>query len=244
MIKKKKSRGSSTPNAKDALAELQRLSSTKVRDGMARFGIPSANAIGVPVGVIRKLAKKLGTNHALAEALWQTGCYEARLLACFVDDPDEVTPAQMDRWCRDFDNWAVCDTACFALFDRTRHTFRKVEAWAKRTGEFQKRAAFALLASAGVHDKEATDAEFLKCLPLIEKAADDERNFVKKGVSWALRVIGRRSLKLHAASIALAQRLKMRPEAASRWIGNDAYRELSNPAIVRRLQEKATRPKR
>lgn len=239
MTMKKKATKQPRPDVREALAELKQLSSKTVRDGLARFGIPSDNALGVPVGVIRKLGKELGTSHELAEALWQSGCYEARLLAIFVDDPDEVTPAQMDRWCRDFDNWAVCDTACFALFDRTRHTFRKVEAWAKRTGEFQKRAAFALLASAGVHDKEATDAEFLKCLPLIEKAAANERNFVKKGVSWALRVIDRRSLKLHAASIALAQKLLKRPEASARWIGSDAFRELSIPAIVRRLQTKA-----
>ena len=223
-------------DVKTAIAELKRMASQKVRDGMARFGIPSDNALGIPVGKIRDLGKKFGPDHDLAEELWQTGIYEARLLASFVDDPKLVTPAQMDRWCRDFDSWAVCDTACFVLFDRTPHAFRKAQAWAKKTGEFQKRAAFALIACAGVHDKEASDAKFLRCLPLIEKAADDDRNFVKKGVSWALRVVGRRSLKLHAASVALAAKLQKRPESSARWIGNDAHRELTSPAVVRRMQ--------
>src|SRR5262249_60696500 len=140
--------------------------------------------------------------------------YEARMLATFVDEPELVTPAQMDRWCRDFDSWAICDTACFHLFDRTPHAWRKVAQWSRRRDEFAKRAAFALLACLALHDKNAGDEPFLKCLPLVESAAEDERNFVKKGVSWALRLIGRRNLKLNAAAVAIAKRLATSPHAA------------------------------
>ena len=121
----------------EALAWLKEASSAKVRDGMARFGIPSSKALGVPVGTIRGFAKKLGTDHALSEALWRTEVYEARLLAAFVDDPAQVTPAQMEQWCGDFDSWAVCDTACFHLFDKSPHAYKKVAAWTKKKGEFQ-----------------------------------------------------------------------------------------------------------
>jgi|SRR5688500_3032417 len=169
--------------AKAAVAELKRLGTKETRDGMARYAIPSDNAFGVPVGQIRDLGKRLGRNHELAQALWDSGWYEARMLATFVAEPALVTPAQMDRWCKDFDNWAICDTACFHLFDKTPHAFKKVSQWSKRRDEFVKRAAFALLASLALHDKKSDDRLFAECLPLIEKAATDDRNFVKKGVS-------------------------------------------------------------
>lgn len=221
-----------------ALASLERLSSKSTRDGLARFGLPADNALGVPVGDIRKLAKQLGRNHALAEELWNTGIFEARMLACFIDDPSAVTPAQMDRWAKDFDGWGICDTACFHLFDRTPHAWRKIKQWSGRKDEFVKRAAFALLASLALHNKKAPDEPFSELLPFIEKAADDDRNFVKKGVSWALRSIGHRSHALHAEAVAMAKRLSTSPHATNRWIGKDALKDLTRPKVLRRLAMK------
>ena len=145
----------------------------------------------------------------------------------------------MDRWCRDFDSWGICDTVCFHLFDRTPHAFRKVEVWAKRRGEFQKRASFALLASLALHDKKTDDGAFADCLPLIEAAATDGRNFVKKGVSWALRGIGGRSVTLHGAAMELANRLSQSEDATERWIGKDAAKDLSTAATAKRLKRRA-----
>ena len=160
---------------------------------MARYGLPSDRAYGVAMRDVQTLAKRLGRNHDLAAALWSTGWYEARLLAAYVDDPGRLTPAQMDRWCRDFDNWGLCDTVCFVLFDKTPHAWTMVKRWAGRRGEFTKRAAFALLWGLSVHDKKAADRAFVEGLVLIERAADDDRHFVKKGVNMALRAVGKRS---------------------------------------------------
>jgi len=214
---------------------LKRLSSKSTRDGMIRFGIPNDNALGVSVGRMQKLAKELGPSHELAGALWQTGIYEARMMSAFLDEPSQVSPAQMDRWCKDFDNWGIVDTVCFKLFDRTPHAWNKVKQWSTRRPEFEKRAAFALLASLGVHDKTATSAQFLRCLPLIEKAATDERNFVKKGVSWALRVVGRRNIELNEACVALAQQLAASDDPTSRSLGKEALREFSSAVVKRKL---------
>lgn len=226
----------------DVVAELLSLASESYRDGLARYAIPSDNAFGVPVGVIRQLGKRLGRSSRLAGELWATGWYEARMLAVFVEDPKNVTPAQMDRWCRDFDSWAICDTACFHLFDRTPHARRKINAWAGRRDEFVKRAAFALLASMTVHDKQAPDELFAEGLDLIEAAAGDERNFVKKAVNWGLRSIGKRNPALHAAAVAVAQRLADQEEAAPRWIGKDALRELNSKSVTQRLARRKKGP--
>jgi len=193
---------------------------------MARFGITSDKAFGASVGSIQKIARTLGRSHALAGALWKSGWYEARMLAAFVDEPERVTSAQMDRWCRDFDNWGICDTVCFHLFDRTPHAFGKVAAWARSPREFERRAAFALLWALSVHDKQAPDAPFLACLPLIEAGALDERDYVKKGVDMALRTLGKRNPKLRRAAIDLATRLRDSREGAQAWVGRSALREL------------------
>src|SRR5262245_1689577 len=109
---------------RDALAWLERRGSRRTREEMlTRYGITAPKAFGVSVGAIQQLAKRLGRDHALAVALWDTGWYEARLLASFVAQPERVTQAQMDRWARDFDNWGVVDTVCFQLWDRTPHAW-------------------------------------------------------------------------------------------------------------------------
>lgn len=223
------------------LTWLKRHSSARTREGMARYGIPSDNASGVSVADIRLLAKRLGRDHALALALWETGSYEARMLTPFIDEPARVTPSQMDRWCRDFDSWAICDALCFHLFDKTLYAWQKIAKWCGRREEFVKRAAFALLASVALHDKTAPDARFLDSFPLIERAATDDRNFVKKAVSWALRGIGKRNPALNAAAIKLARRLADSQSPAARWIGKDALRDLATPATRRRFERKQPR---
>jgi 3-methyladenine DNA glycosylase AlkD len=217
------------------IATLERRGTKRARDAMARYAIPSDNAFGVTVGELTRMAKGIGPDHELAAGLWKTGWYEARMLAAMVDDPARVTPAQMDRWCRDFDNWAICDHACFKLFDRTPHAWGKVAQWAPKREEFVRRAAFALLWGLTVHDRTAGDERFLEGLTLIERAATDERNFVKKAVNMALRATGKRNRALNAAAVALARRLAASADPTARWCGKDALRELTGAPVVRRL---------
>jgi 3-methyladenine DNA glycosylase AlkD len=204
-------------------------------DGMARYAIPSDEAYGVAMKDIKALGKKLGRNHELAIALWDTGVYEARVLTSFVGDPAAITSSQMDRWCREFDNWAVCDAMSFNLFDRTPHAWNKVTAWSRKRNEFEKRAAFALLWSLTVHDKHASDEQFVQGLALVERAADDPRNFVKKAVNMALRAVGKRNRALNAKALDVARRLARSANDTTRWIGMDALRELSSKSVMRRL---------
>lgn len=206
------------------LAWLEGHASKATRDGMARYAIPADDAIGVAMRDLKALGKLIGRNHPLALALWRTGRYEARILTAFVADPARLTPAEMDRWCKEFDNWAYCDTLAFHLFDRSPHAWAKVAAWSKKRGEFEKRAAFALLWSLALHDKTAPDARFHEGLALIEAAAGDDRNFVKKAVDMALRAVGRRNRALAAAAAAVAKRLEAAAAPSAQWIGKSALR--------------------
>ena len=229
---------SSRPNdgrVESALAWLKKHSTKAKRDGMARFAIPSDAAYGVAMKDIKALGKTLGRDHELALALWDTGVYEARMLASFVGDPAQLTSAQMDRWCQQFDNWAFCDAMCFNLFDRSPHAWAKVDEWSGKRNEFEKRTAFALLWSLTVHDKRAADEKFLHGLDLIEREAEDERNFVKKAVNMALRAVGKRNRALNAAAVDVATRLGASKDETARWIGKDALRELTSPGVRKRL---------
>jgi len=226
---------SSAAKVKAVLATLERRGTKSTRDGMARYGIVAPKAFGVPVGGLHQVAKRLGRDHALALALWKTGWYEARMLTAFIDEPALVTTAQMERWARDFDNWAIVDTLCFHLFDRSPLAWKMIGPWSRRREEFVRRAAFALLACLALHDKETGDAPFLRSLALVERAARDDRNFVMKGVSWALRAVGRRSPPLHAAGVKLARKLAASADPAARWVGRDALRELLRPAVRRQV---------
>jgi 3-methyladenine DNA glycosylase AlkD len=225
----------SDPRVNDTLRLLEKRGTTANREGMARYGIVADKVFGVSVTNIRTIAKGLGKDHNLALALWNTEWYEARMLIPFIDEPEKVTASQMDAWARDFDNWAICDALCFHLFDRTPHNWRTIEQWSKRKEEFVKRAGFALLAGVALHDRKAPDAPFLKSLKLIENAAKDERNFVKKGVSWALRSVAHRNKALHAASVDLATRLEASDDKTERWVGKDVLRDIMRPVILKKV---------
>ena len=185
-----------------ALAWLERQSTKRDRENLARFGITASKAFGVSMANMQVLAKRLGRNHELAAALWDTGWYEARMLTSFVDEPARVTAAQMDRWCRDFDNWGICDTLCFRLFDRTPHAWAKVAKWSGAARRVrQARGLRAAREPRRPRQAAPATRRSSRACALIERAATDERNFVKKGVSWALRGVGRRNAALNAAAV-------------------------------------------
>jgi 3-methyladenine DNA glycosylase AlkD len=223
------------------LAWLARKGTRRNVQGMARYGIVARRVFGVPMHQLMSLKKRLGTDHALSLALWETGWYEARLLAALIGDPARVTRRQMNAWAGDFENWADCDTVCFHLFDRAPFAWPQARQWARSPREFVKRAGFALMASLALHDKVAPDARFVVFLPLIERGATDERNFVKKGVSWALRSIGQRSATLHRAALTVARRLARSADPPSRWVGTDAVRDLTRPTVLARVARRSRR---
>lgn len=194
--------------------------------GQARLGISSkAEQLGIAMPVLRDLARTHRRNHPLAMELWASGIHDARVLATLVENPKQITRAQMNQWVRASDNWALTDALAF-LFDRTEFAEKKALAWSARKGEFEKRAGFATMAGMAIHRKELPDDVFLRFLPTIAREATDERNFVKKAVNWALRQIGKRNPVLHRAAMAEAQRIAKLDSRAARWIAADALREL------------------
>jgi 3-methyladenine DNA glycosylase AlkD len=203
---------------------------------MRRFGIVGEGRLGASIPSLRHLARSIGTDHPLALRLWRTGIPDAMILAAFIGDPLKISSREMDRWVGDLMAWDVCDQLCSNLFDRSPFAWRKVGEWAAREEEFVKRAGFVLIAALALHDREAPDGSFLAFLPLIRREATDERNYVRKGVNWALRHIGKRNLRLHRAAVAEARRIQMLDSRSARWIAADALRELRHPKTITRLK--------
>jgi len=206
-------------------------------EGMARYGMTVERRLGVSIPNLRKLAKEVGKNHNLALELWNTGIAEARIVAAMIDDPKQVTEAQMEGWVKGINSWDVCDQVCMNLFEKTPLAWKKVVDWSGRNEEFVKRSAFSLIACLAWHDKKSEDEKFIKLFPLIVQGATDERNFVKKAVNWALRNIGKRNLNLNKAAVNTAKQIQRLDSKAARWIASDTLRELESGAVQERLKK-------
>jgi len=226
----------------EIVKQLSSLGSIKNVEGMSHFGITTTKSFGVPTPILKQFArevkKQAEDQHALAQELWETGIYDAQAVAFLIDDPKQVTKKQMDAWAMDFDNWATVDGACGYLFCRTPFAYEKAVEWAGKKPKFLKRAGFSLMAYLAVHDKKADDTELAAFLPLIEKHSDDDRNFVRKAVNWALRQIGKRNLELNKQALEAANRIKLQNTKPARWIAADAIRELTSQAVIERLEKK------
>ncbi|RFU21474.1 DNA alkylation repair protein [Geodermatophilus marinus] len=195
---------------------------------MARYGIGGADVLGVTVAELRGLARELGRSHDLAAALWDSGVHEARILAGMVEDPAAVDGRQLDAWAAAFDSWDLCDQVCQNLVRRTPHAWAKALEWSARPEPFVKRAGFAVMAGLAVADRGSDDDRFEPFLRAVAERADDDRPLVRKGASWALRQVGKRSPGLRARAVATAQGLRSGGRGA-RWVGADALRELERP---------------
>ena len=221
--------------AEEIVEHLKSIGDPERAEGLSRFGIRRGDAVGVPVPELRKLAKELGKDQGLAGALWLSGLHEARILATMVAEPRLMTEAQMDGWVADIESWDLCDQACGNLFIRSPYAYQKASEWSRQPEEFVRRAGLVMIANLAVHDKEAPDERMREFFPLILGAADDERNFVKKAASWALRALGKRSRALHQEAVRVAGHLKGMDSRSARWIGSEALRELEGEGVQGRL---------
>jgi len=218
------------------LDELRSFSDPAYLQNIGRLGVKGKNMLGVCMPDLRKIAKQHGRDHILASALWKTGIHEARILASMLDEVAAVTPQQMEQWVQDFDSWDLCDQVCSNLFCHTPFAYDKALQWSERYEEFIKRAGFVMMAELAIHDKKAQDAQLAAFFPIIEREAYDQRNYVKKSLSWALRQIGKRNATLHAMALLISERLSKHELPAAHWVGKDVLKELNSDKVLSRLR--------
>lgn len=223
-------------DAEGIVERLKVLANPGALEGMSRYGIATNHALGVSMPQLRALAKVIGHDHELALGLWDTGIHDARILASLVDSPATVAEEQMEDWVTALDSWDVCDQCVMNLFARTSCAERKAHEWSTRPEEFVKRAGFVIMARLASTERTTANAVFERFLAAIERESNDERNYVKKGVNWALREVGARNASLNASASDLASRLSASASPAARWIGREALKELQARASGGRLR--------
>ncbi len=219
----------------EIINELEELSNPDDVAGMARFGITPQKTYAVRIPDLRRIAKKAGRSHDLAEELWELNYRETRILACMIEDPELVSGEQMDKWVLEFDFWEICDQCCMNLFEKTDLAYFKAVEWSYRPEEFVKRAGFTLMARLAVSDKGAKDDVFMNFFPHIIRGSTDERNYVKKAVNWALRQVGKRNINLNKMAIEIADEMHKFDSKSARWVASDALRELKDEKVQKRL---------
>ncbi|MDD3408856.1 MAG: DNA alkylation repair protein, partial [Methanobacteriaceae archaeon] len=75
------------------------------------------------------------------------------------------------------------------------------------------------------------DDYFFKFFPIIKNASLDNRNFVRKSVSWALRSIGRRNIVCNQNSLDLAYDILEMGSKSSKWVARSVIKELSSDKV-------------
>jgi len=196
-----------------------------------RFGIIAQNSLGIYHKDLKNLAKEIGRDNNLALALFETGIYEARILCSKIYDPKYLSKEQMNRWVESFENWEICDSFCMGFFAKSKYALPMAIKWSGDESEFTKRAGFVIMAAYGFADKESGNAIFEQFFPLIEREADDDRLYVKKGVNWALRNVGKRNVDLQKKAIKVANRILSMDSKSAKWIATNALNELENPSV-------------
>ncbi|AMX92929.1 DNA alkylation repair protein [Mesorhizobium sp. M7A.F.Ca.CA.002.10.1.1] len=221
-------------SAAEIVAHLRAIGSEQNRLGMLRYGIKIDRALGISHGMQRQIARTIKRNHERAFELWDSGIMEAQFIASVTADPKRFSAGDARRWAASFDSWDIVDGVS-DLFVDTDAWKELIAEFAADEREFVRRTAFAMMAWSVVHRKQEPGATFLSFLPIIETHANDSRNFVKKAVNWALRSIGKRSMNMHGAALAVAERLAQSADKTARWIGKDAVRELTNAKTLARI---------
>ncbi len=196
-----------------------------------KFGIVTNNALGIYMSDLNALARSIGKDKALALQLFDADIYEAKILCSKIFHPKELTEELMEKWVSTFDNWEICDSFSMGIFAKSKFALPKINEWTSRTATFEKRAGFATMAAYCMADKKANNTVFESFLPLIQNAATDERNFVKKAVNWALRSIGKRNQDLRKTAIGCAKGLLQMENRTAHWIARDALKELEGDKV-------------
>jgi len=196
-----------------------------------KFGITSNNSLGIYHKELKMIAKEIGQDNELALQLFDSGIYEGRLLCSKMFKPKDVTEQLMEKWVKTFENWEICDSFSMGLFSKSKFALAKILEWTEREPEFEKRAGFAIMAAYCMADKKSGNELFEQFFPIIKRAANDERLYVKKAVNWALRNIGKRNIDLNEMAIDVANEILKFESKSAKWIAKDALKELQKDGV-------------
>lgn len=188
--------------AEQVLHELQTLGTEQNRKKYRRHGA-GGDVYGVSFADLSKLKKRIKTDHALAQALWAAGVYEARLLAAMIADSSRADEQLVDSWVQDLNDYVTTDM--FTSFvSGTRFTRLKITQWTASDEQWIGRAGWQLLAQLAMADTALPNAYFEPFLAIIEREIHTRKNRVRDAMNSALIAIGIRNQELEERALAVA----------------------------------------
>lgn len=189
----------------EAMSALEKAGSAQTRKTYARHGAKEP-MFGVSFAVLKTLVKRIRVDHELARALWDTGNFDARILAMKVADPAAVTVAELDRWAAE-SAARMCVGYVAYLASESPHGKSRADTWLRSASESQRAMAWALVGSMAMCDETTPDAWFADRIAEIEKTIRTAPNGHREAMNHALIAIGCRSEKLRTAAKAAAKRI-------------------------------------
>lgn len=224
----------------EVIEALRNLGTAHHRNQLPRYGIDAAQALGVKSPDIQKLAKHIGKNHELAIELHDEPIHEAKLITAFLADPKALTPEITDHWVSEIYSWDLCDNLCMHLIRRSPLAEELAFKWVKDDREYVRRCGLVVMTSLTMHNKKASNEYLLRFTEATLPYVTDERNFVKKAISWLFRTQGKRNLDLRTAILERCDEINtLHPTNKSvKWIVSDVKRELMKKEVIERLERK------
>lgn len=215
-------------NSIEIIEYLKSEASEKYKASVTKMGIPEAYSIGVSTAMLRKLAKQLGKSNKLAFELWNTRYHEARLLAVLLFNRKDISFSDIDKLMSEVISWDLCDHLCKSLIIKLNYYGDFICDWISSPHIYKKRAAFTLIASASIHDKNISRETIDTYLKLIYENSDCEHEHIKKAISWALRELGKIDFESNEKTLLVVYDLMESENKSQIWIAKDVIKELVN----------------
>ena len=190
----------------EVMRELEKSGSEQTRKTYARHGA-TGPMFGVSFATLKTLTKRIGVDHELALALWETGNFDARNLAVKIVDPALLTPSQLDRWVREMSPSRMCGGYVAMLAAEGPHAAAKLSEWLAAKDDRTRVAGWILAGQLAQRDESTPDAFFEKRLTEIERTIHQAPNAGREGMNMAVIMIGGRSALLRKAALAAARRI-------------------------------------
>jgi len=188
----------------EAMGALEAKSTEQTRKTYLRHGA-SEPLFGVKFGDLRPLARKNGTDHALAEQLWASGNTDARLLACMVADPAEASEDELDAWLGDIESYFLVDVFVAEIASRTLGRRERAQRWIASDRDRTAQAGWDLMNLVALSDEKVPDGFLEAQLELIAARIQSYGNWTRRSASQAITGIGLRNEDLEAAARRTAQ---------------------------------------
>ena len=189
----------------EAMTALEKAGSAQTRKTYLRHGAKEP-LFGVKFATLQELLKRIGVDHELAWALWETGNFDARNLAMKIADPARMSEADLDHWARGY-SALMCGGYVAALACEGPHGLSRARAWLASEDDEQCAAGWSLVAVLAMRDEATPDAWFLARLAEIERGIGTATNAQRYTMNQALIAVGCRNPALRKASLAAAKRI-------------------------------------